>query len=461
MRILMITNYFLYPSSNGGANMSRWIARGLAEKGHSVEVVCLTHGPRDSDFHSRMTEQDGIKVNALTPKERPPGRSRPLWRIRPDGDMQKAAIKILKRVRPDLVYMHGGLEIGEFSRVASHDLDLPTIFHVHCFAHLCARQFLYTPDFLPCEGPVSLEKCFECLQKDFASPRRKLQFLCSHELGRRLLGQIMPPARLSSFRLYESLHESFAFLADLRRSVDCWIMTSKTIAKIHEPYGVSSQQAHILPHFLPADRTAKSVHTDSKDGKVRLGYFGRISPEKGTETLVSALKLLSPNAKEKFHLVIVTNVDSTALQKQIMEEAGLLENQVQTVVGRQGAALNPILADLDLCIIPSVCYEIGPLTFLECVAQGTPCVVSDVIGHAFMIRDGFNGRKFRAGNALDLSRMLGELIHAPATLAQWRTRQATLQGPAQYFDSLEKILTAGRLGKKAKRPAVPTSIECL
>jgi glycosyltransferase involved in cell wall biosynthesis len=79
-----------------------------------------------------------------------------------------------------------------------------------------------------------------------------------------------------------------------------------------------------------------------------------------------------------------------------------------------------ILHDLDVLVVPSTWYEIGPLTLMESLAAGTPVVASALGGMAERVIAGVNGLLFKSGDSDDLARQLQRLIHEPELLAQLR-----------------------------------------
>ncbi|MCP4109084.1 MAG: glycosyltransferase family 4 protein [Desulfobacteraceae bacterium] len=441
MKILLATYYFLYPSSNGGATMSRVLAKGLRDAGHDVVISCIdVLVPRNKDYATGLVEQDGFKIFTVRPYDRRPGFVMPLWRMRPDPEMAAVASDILAKEKPDIVYMNACWEIGEFVFEAEKS-DIPVVFHVHCFAHLCARQFLMDGMEHICSGPETPNKCFHCLQMKHRSIRRISERFCSFSWGKRLVQWFFDKERASSFFLQEALTEALDFSRQLRDSVDAFVVTSELIADIHGKYGVHRQQINVLPHFLPSDRLKRFPRElQRNENRIRLGFFGRISPEKGFDLLLDVLCKIEASLPLVFDLWIISReADQTAIQTRL-EEAGIESLRLQVFKDITGPDLNPALANLDVCIIPSLCYEIGPLTMLEAIAQGVPCIVSDSAGMSSVIQDGVNGRLFNAGSAEALERVLLDLLRQPDTVEKWRHCLPNISDEQNYMTSLKNIL---------------------
>jgi len=449
MKILLAASYFLYPSSNGGAQMCRRVAHGLREAGHDVVVSCIDFvGERGKEFRTKWVEQDSYKVFAITPPERRAGYVQPLWRLKPSIQLSHIAQELCETTRPDLVYVNASLEIPDFSLVP-HKLGIPTIFHVHCFGHLCAQQFLMDGNEQICSGPESLRKCFRCLQKDHGTPRQILEIISSFPIGSRLVTGFLGKARASSFQLYQGVKNIFAFTKELHQSVDAYIVTADSIAETETKYGAPKERIHILPHFLPEDRLKRSDRRDRAKGeRARVGFFGRIAREKGFDLLVEALKKVNSKHPGLFDLWVISREGNPEDILKRFNGTTVSSERIRVFNNLTGAALNPVIAGLDVCIIPSLCLEIGPLTMLEAMAQGVPCIISDSVGMKSLIQDDHNGRLFPTGNVEVLRKILTDLLIRPDILETWKRQLPQIASEEEYITSLENIFhTITRAGK--------------
>jgi hypothetical protein len=76
----------------------------------------------------------------------------------------------------------------------------------------------------------------------------------------------------------------------------------------------------------------------------------------------------------------------------------------------------PILADLDVLVVPSKWIENAPFIIREAFAAGVPVVASNLGGMAEMVRHGVDGLLFPAGNAEALAVALKRMIDEPDLL---------------------------------------------
>jgi glycosyltransferase involved in cell wall biosynthesis len=71
-------------------------------------------------------------------------------------------------------------------------------------------------------------------------------------------------------------------------------------------------------------------------------------------------------------------------------------------------------------IVPSECYEIGPLTIIEAFACGLPVIASDLGSMAERVETGRNGLLFHAGDAADLAQKVRWAFENPKQLRVMR-----------------------------------------
>jgi glycosyltransferase involved in cell wall biosynthesis len=161
----------------------------------------------------------------------------------------------------------------------------------------------------------------------------------------------------------------------------------------HSALRVSADQFLLKPNFIK----------DPGNGEANRDNFflfiGRLSEEKGIDTLLNAAKL------HNFKLVIIGD---GPLRKKVEEFSAATSN-----IDYRGFQQKPVILDvLKKCkalLFPSVWYEGFPLTILEAFATGTPVIGSRIGGVAEIVTDNFNGLHFEAGNENDMIRKITQM----------------------------------------------------
>ena len=163
---------------------------------------------------------------------------------------------------------------------------------------------------------------------------------------------------------------------------------------------------------LPADRIVVKpnfVAPDPGAGEGIGGYalfVGRLSGEKGIKVLTDAWKRLP-------HIPIRVAGDGPLADTKWPDGVTWLGPQ-------QHEQIYGLMRDASVVVVPSVGYEIGPLTVLEAFACGTPVIASDLGSMAEAIQPRYNGLLFKPGDAEDLARQVRWAFDHPEELRAMR-----------------------------------------
>ncbi len=148
--------------------------------------------------------------------------------------------------------------------------------------------------------------------------------------------------------------------------------------------------------FHPAKRTAH-------DGVFRLGYVGRVTPEKSVRFLVDLERALTSLGLRNFRFLIVGDGSERDWLKKNLHAAdfpGVL----------RGEELAAAYANMDLFVFPSKTDTFGNVV-LEAMASGAPCVVTDQGGPKFIIEEGVTG--YAAASDEEFIQRVTELMTDP------------------------------------------------
>ncbi|MDN7152212.1 glycosyltransferase [Paraburkholderia sp. WS6] len=119
-------------------------------------------------------------------------------------------------------------------------------------------------------------------------------------------------------------------------------------------------------------------------GGIRLGFLGRISPEKGLEFLLLALKKLTIPVR----LLVGGGIDS-ATAKKMRSIASNVNIDFMGYVKPE-----TIFQEVDYLVVPSLWNEPFSRVIIEAYAYGVPVVASDRGGIGEIVRDGETGYIF-------------------------------------------------------------------
>lgn len=274
---------------------------------------------------------------------------------------------LIRQTRPDLVHCHNIYHQLTPSIIgAAKRLGVPVVLTLHDCKPVCPTYNRLR------DG----EPCSDCLDGDF-----------SHVLRNRCAaGSLGKSALLYAEAVVQRLMGSY-------ENVDAFIAPSRYM-----------QQS--IAHRVPEDRIKllyNGVDTNAIRGSgVDEGYvlfLGRLSREKGVETLLKA------------------HANSAAGWRLVVAGTGPLNDYLKTqynpsiLVGYlAGDELKEMIDRAAVVVVPSECYENCPMSVLEAMAYGKPVVGSRMGGIPELVEDGKTGLLFDAGNVNELSSVLDRLM---------------------------------------------------
>ncbi|MCX5895610.1 MAG: glycosyltransferase family 4 protein [Proteobacteria bacterium] len=160
--------------------------------------------------------------------------------------------------------------------------------------------------------------------------------------------------------------------------VPCVFMREKLIEG-----GLPGERIQLL-HY-PVEITERMEEHQKKNYIV---YFGRISYEKGLDTLITAYQKLSLPVD----LVIIGRSyddEQERLQQMIQPEYA---HRIRFLGFKTGEELSRLIGEALLSVVPSRCYDNAPISIYESFLQGTPVIASRIGGIPEQVQEGITGR---------------------------------------------------------------------
>lgn len=166
-------------------------------------------------------------------------------------------------------------------------------------------------------------------------------------------------------------------------------------------FGIDAHRVIHLTNFLGREKPVVGVRSDKEQYFL---YFGRMSREKGINTLVKAFSIYAKNTSEYVKLYIVGTGPCEGEIKQLIEQ--LQSSNIMMLGFKSGQELIDIVGNARAVVLPSEWYENGPYTAIEALQCGRPIIGSELGGIPELV-DG-NGKIFTHGDEKELSRVLNE-----------------------------------------------------
>jgi glycosyltransferase involved in cell wall biosynthesis len=158
------------------------------------------------------------------------------------------------------------------------------------------------------------------------------------------------------------------------------------------------QKRYLIKENIPSERivviqnmfSSTSIAINSALGDY-IGYVGRISPEKGIDTLMNA-------AIECNHISFKLAGNywrMPHLSRQKPDNFDLVGHVASSV-------LHKFYNNSRIIVLPSICYEGFPGVLIEAMLHGKPIICSRIGGLSEIVDDGITGLLFESGNINDL-----------------------------------------------------------
>lgn len=211
------------------------------------------------------------------------------------------------------------------------------------------------------------------------------------------------------------------------RHVHRFIALSKGGKKKFVEAGLPAERIAIKPNFVAAP-----PGTTEQMPRKGILFVGRISPEKGLDVLLDAMRELPAMTLT----VVGDGPDLAASVSRAPANARYL--------GRRSAnEVMKLMAHAQALVVPSIWQEPFPMTVLEALSNSLPVIASKIGGLAEIVRHGHDGMLFEPGNVNELVRTLQTLSTAPEMFEAMghraRETHQALYSPKANLAMLENI----------------------
>ena len=282
--------------------------------------------------------------------------------------------KIIKDKKPDLAHIHNIYPIISPSiYFVLKKYKIPIIHTIHNFRFFCSNGFCLK------NGKI----CIKCETNSI----KNIFNICSKEK-----------------KEYDFLLKIIIYITrlfNLFKKIDFFIVPSDFIKNKLLSIGISASKVVIKRYSIEIpDRSSYLIRKDL------LNYFifvGRLSEEKGITQLVDAFKLLDP-------IKLIVLGDGPLKEELIIKLKNENINNVQLMGYIKGEQKQLFISKSLALIIPSIWFEIGPLTAVESLSLGVPIIVNNVGATKEFLINNYNGFLYEADKADSLRNVILKLI---------------------------------------------------
>lgn len=358
MKIIHIHNYYLQPG--GEDQVFKNETRLLEEYGHEVF--------RYTRHNSELSGWSGVKIAINT-----------IW----NHEVYKTIDQLLNEINPDVCHIHNTFPlISPSVYFACKKHNIPVVQRLPNYRLICPGAFLLR------DGKI----CTDCLGKRFPWPG------VIHACYRGSVAQ--------SFVVFMmlSIHR---ILKTWQKKININVALNKYGYELFVRGGIPAEKIIISPNFVDPD---PEPEPNNQPGDYAL-FVGRLSKEKGLNTLLDAWKMLTGIPLQ----IIGDGPLMTGLTERIRREN--IDN-VELLGRKSHDETIAILKKARVLIFPSEWLETFGLGIIEAFACGVPVIASKQKTIEEIVEHDVNGLLFEPGDAHDLARIIKEYWDKPEQLQE-------------------------------------------
>lgn len=273
--------------------------------------------------------------------------------------------EFLDDVKPDIIYIiHYHNKISPSILDVAQKKGIKVIHRLSDFQYVCPNALLYT------QGTIC-EKCIEGHSLSCVSQR------C-----------VLDSKVLSAIKLAAMKFHKFIGVTD---KISAFVVPSQfTITRLVKG-GMPEDKMNHIPTFFNVKEEDPAVEYDDY-----FVFMGRITPQKGLQTLVNAF------ADTDLKLKIIGAAPDDGYDHRLIESLNGKKHNIEFLGHRTFDEIKPILRNCRATIVPSEWYDNFPNVILESFGYKKAVIASDCGSLTESVIDGVTGLNFRTGDPADL-----------------------------------------------------------
>jgi glycosyltransferase involved in cell wall biosynthesis len=375
-----------------------------------------------------ITDYDGIALNIL-PEPVTSNHRRSYWSLLYDD--LPGFDESLRRFNPDLVHFHdfcGGASLSHLRICRA--AGVKTLVTYHAPGSSCMQRGLTYANKSPCDGAIIDSRCTSCRLQVNGMPSVLARVVGRIRTGFDKTGRVI--VRNST----ELFHGSFN---EFHATIDAIQVHANWVKEVFLRNGIPEEKIHLIPMGGHASLQRSKWRQPDPEQPLKAVFVGRCVNIKGVHLLVDAVKSLPPGKRIEVHF-LGPYWDDTPYGKRLQsltqgDERFRPPRMVppETIVEE--------LSKMDVCIIPSLWPETGPLSLFDAFAAGVPVIGTNHAGIAERVRHDVNGLLFEWGNSAELAVQLNRVLDDRKLLTRFKSAIAPNRTFPEMASGIRELYT--------------------
>ena len=212
----------------------------------------------------------------------------------------------------------------------------------------------------------------------------------------------------------------------LETCTDAFVCPSRFMAEKMEQGGFDKRKLKVMCNFIDVGKCRKDDYSRDE----YYCFIGRLSHEKGAETLIEAASQLPYKLKV---------IGGGPLNEELRMKSEELGGNVEFLGFKQWDEIKDIAGRAKFSVIPSEWYENNPLSVIEAQCLGTPVLGARIGGIPELIDEGVSGMTFASGNIDDLKNKIEYMYNATFDYQQIAQKAMERYNAEVYYKEISNL----------------------
>lgn len=358
---VLIVNKFYY--NRGGAEVVAMAMRqALQSMGYATAVFTMNYGDNFEEqncyFAPEVTFKGGMKDKIH-------------FAMRTLGGykLRESFVQTLKDFKPEIVHFHNiHSYLSPLIIKLAKDFGCKVVWTLHDYKLLCPA--------------------YACLREN------KPCELCFHDKSNVVKYRCMKsslPASVLAYVEAKKWNREW-----IEKYVDAFVCPSRFIAGKMASGGFDNSKLKVICNFVDPAKYEILKNSELKQREDYYVYVGRLSQEKGVNTLLEVASKLSYRLKVAGGGPLLD--DLRAKYKDC--------SQIEFLGHQSAEQVSDLLSKALFTVVPSECYENNPLSVIESLCAGTPVIGANIGGIPELISEGETGYVYTSGDRNELMNII-------------------------------------------------------
>ncbi len=282
----------------------------------------------------------------------------------------------------DILHVHNFFPLWSPSiYYAASRCGVPVVQTLHNYRLMCLNTFMFRED----------RVCQDCLGKTFAWSGVRHKCYRDSRAGSMVVAGMVGMHRLAG---------------TWNHKVNAYIAVSEFAREKYIANGLQAEKIIVRPNFL-----GQPAAPGPGGGGYAL-YVGRLSPEKGIATMLSAWKAADRPLPLK--------IAGDGPLKDMVTEAARTSSVIEYLGLKPLQEILRLMSEAEFLVFPSEWYETMGRTIMESWAVGTPVLAARIGAPASMVSPGETGFHFQPGDVTELQQLVEKFSRNPAAMRALR-----------------------------------------